>query len=77
MQLKLIFTRKVLHLASFRKWEFLEPENGLKFPSINVNYARKWYSGNFLMYKMFPEQKVKDFNLAKSHNQWVLNTFQS
>ena len=30
MQMKLILTRKVLHLASFWKWEFLELGNGLK-----------------------------------------------
>ena len=29
MQIKLIFTRKVLHLASFWKWGFLEPGSGL------------------------------------------------
>ena len=29
MHIKLIFTRKVLHLASFWKWEFLELRNGL------------------------------------------------
>ena len=29
MQIKLIFTRKVVHLASFRKWGFLELESGL------------------------------------------------
>ena len=30
MQIKLICTRKVLHLASFWKWEFLELWNGLQ-----------------------------------------------
>ena len=29
MQMKLIFTRKILHLGSFWKWEFLALENGL------------------------------------------------
>ena len=29
MQIKLIFTRKVSHLASFWKWDLLELENGL------------------------------------------------
>ena len=29
MQMKLIITRKVLHLALFWKWEFLELANGL------------------------------------------------
>ena len=29
MQVKFIFTRKVSHLASFRKWEVLELSNGL------------------------------------------------
>ena len=29
MQIKLIFTTKVSHLASFWKWEFLELRNGL------------------------------------------------
>ena len=29
MQIKLLFTRKVLHLPSFWKWEFLELGNGL------------------------------------------------
>ena len=29
MQIKLVFTRNVLHLASFWKWEFLEYGNGL------------------------------------------------
>ena len=29
MQIKLIFTRKVVHLASFWKWGFLEPGSGL------------------------------------------------
>ena len=29
MQIKLIFTRKVVHLASFWKWGFLELESGL------------------------------------------------
>jgi len=28
MQMKLIFSRKVLHLASFWKWEFLELRTG-------------------------------------------------
>ena len=29
MQIKLIFTKNVLHLASFWKWEFLDLGNGL------------------------------------------------
>ena len=32
MQIKLIFTTKVSHLASFWKWDFLELGNGLLFP---------------------------------------------
>ena len=31
MQIKLVFTRKVVHLASFCKWAFLEPGSGLIF----------------------------------------------
>ena len=34
MQVKLIFTTKVLHLASFRKWEFLEIGNGRSYANI-------------------------------------------
>ena len=33
MQIKLIFTWKVVHLASFRKWGFLELESGLLTPT--------------------------------------------
>ena len=31
MQIKLVFTRKVVHLASFWKWGFLQPGSGLLF----------------------------------------------
>ena len=34
MKVKLIFTTKVLHLASFRKWEFLELGNGRGYANI-------------------------------------------
>ena len=39
MQIKLIFTRKVSHLASFRKWEFLEV--GTPF---NFSLLTDWFS---------------------------------
>ena len=38
MQIKLIFTTKVSHLASFWKWDFLELGNGL-LPSSTLNFV--------------------------------------
>ena len=42
MQIKLIFTTKVLHLASFLKWEFVELGNGLLWalPSAHVAWTQ-------------------------------------
>ena len=37
MQIKLIFTTKVSHLASFWKWDFLELGNGLLD---NINFSK-------------------------------------
>ena len=42
MQMKLIITRKVVHLASFWKWGFLELESGLlakNEPKQNFEYT--------------------------------------
>ena len=38
MQIKLVFTRKAVHLASFWKWGFLELGRGLLF------FPNKWYT---------------------------------
>ena len=40
MQIKLIFTTKVSHLASFWKWDFLELGNGL----LHLNQGIEIYS---------------------------------
>ena len=40
VQVKLISPRKVLHLDSFWKWEFLELENGLFVPQSKVQKCR-------------------------------------
>ena len=50
IQIKLIFTRKVVHLASFWKWGFLELESGLLCrlePLLFMLYTKAiWYSVN-------------------------------
>ena len=37
MQIKLIFTRKAVYLASFWKWEILELESGLLYMALLSN----------------------------------------
>ena len=41
MQMKVIITKKVLHLASFWNWEFLELENGLWPKQLLLNQVHK------------------------------------
>ena len=48
MQIKLIFTRKVVHLASFWKWGFLELGSG-----IFTNVVTFLYRGGFNLYFLF------------------------
>ena len=43
MQIKLIFTRKVLHLASFWKWGFMELRSGLLCWTKFGKKSIKWY----------------------------------
>ena len=48
IQIKLIFTRKVVHLASFRKWGFLELGSGLLDASPTQSLAQpQWQTGHF------------------------------
>ena len=49
MQIKLIFTTKVFHIASFWKWEILELGNGLLYSqteSGSGNSERAWEQEN-------------------------------
>ena len=50
MQIKLLFTRKVLHLPSFWKWEFLELGNSL--------FSWLYFSLNYIL--SFPRLILND-----------------
>ena len=49
MQIQLIFTRKVLYLASFWKWEFLELENGSFAGYVSENLVELYHLGHVCM----------------------------
>ena len=52
MHIKLFFSRYVLHLASFWKWEFLELRNGL-FLLVLLNYYLNWSLAHTILRNRF------------------------
>ena len=55
---KLVFTRKVLHLTSFWKWEFLELVNGL----FSLFLREKKIHWTFLWYKFLWLKQIQNFD---------------
>ena len=69
MQIKLIFTRKALHLASFWKWEFLELQNGLLIQNALWCVINTQSSEGSL--RLITEQVLIFFLLLRFLPQWM------
>ena len=67
VQIKLIFTWKILHLASFWRWEFSELGSGLlKIPSVNDIRNKSYMNcGNEMKMKKWSSQWTQFMQLRK------------
>ena len=70
MQIKLIFTRKVLQLASFWKWGFMELGSGLllwtKFGKKNVKWYRRPFMAIFKDFYSDSKKSIHDCTITLS-----------
>ena len=65
MQIKIIFTTKVSHLASFWKWDFLELGNGL-FNNVSYEWQNAFlpYCFSFYGVDLLTPQKTREYDLC-------------
>ena len=73
MEIKFIFTRKVLHLASFWKWGFLELGSGLLEHWIFLKkiYRRIWFNRCFRESSFRNYKKSSALRFSKSHKKYL------
>ena len=73
MQIKLIFTRKVMHLASFWKWGFMALRSGLLCLKTDLNFVfrfRPTFKNGFDSFFVTYQRQIRDESLKKNH--WYL-----
>ena len=76
MQIKLIFTTKVSHLASFWKWDFLELGNGLSRRDRGPQRKKLRY-GNELSQRQHPEISIAQEKLKLELKRFKITTWGS